>query len=50
MGTNPYSNCSICLDTAKMSDNFHQRSFLGEFNRSPQCRPILGRFKAGARW
>ena len=39
MGTNPYSNYSIYLDTAKMSDNIHQRLFLGEFDRSPRASP-----------
>src|SRR3977135_2878210 len=45
MGTNPCSNCSIYLDTAKMSDDFHKRFFLGEFNRSPQGKPVLGHFQ-----
>ena len=28
-----------------MSDNFHPRLFLGDFNRSPHAKPILGHFQ-----
>jgi hypothetical protein len=28
-----------------MSDNLHSRLFLGDFNRSPQSRPVLGHFQ-----
>ena len=45
MGTNPYSVCSIYLGMAKMYDNFHSRLFLGDFNRSPQVKPVLGHFQ-----
>jgi hypothetical protein len=45
MGTNRCSNYSISSGTRKMSDNFHPRLFLGDFNRSPQAKPILGHFQ-----
>src|ERR1700692_2870152 len=45
MGTKPCSDCSLSSDTRKMSDNFHPRLFLGNFDRSPQAKPILGHFQ-----
>jgi hypothetical protein len=45
MGTKPSSDCSISSASKKMSDNFHLRLFLGDFERSPQRKPVLGHFQ-----
>src|ERR1019366_10055939 len=44
MGTNHCSNCSTSSGIQKMSDNFNLRLFLGNFDRSPQSKPVLGHF------
>jgi hypothetical protein len=45
MAINPCSNFSNTSGIQKMSDNFDPRLFLGNFNRSPQAKPILGHFQ-----
>jgi hypothetical protein len=44
MGTNHCSACSLSSGIRKMSDNFDPRLFLGNFERPPQAKPILGHF------
>src|ERR1700688_159710 len=44
MDTKLSSDCKNYLDMTKMSDNFNARLFSANFNRSPQTRPVLGRF------
>jgi hypothetical protein len=45
MGIKLCSNCSACSDTTMISDNFHSRLFLGDFERSRQAKPVLGHFQ-----
>jgi hypothetical protein len=45
MAITPCSSFSDTSGIQKMSDNFDPRLFLGNFNRSPQAKPILGHFQ-----